>query len=222
MRKYVVLISLGVILIVGAAVLIGINVLRDPDPKALVSEALQKLNAAESFRFSLVQHEITGIQEKVTADIDGEKSGQDASVKGKLAGNDVEMICLGDDFLNRDLVNQKWIRYPGIAHTVIQQLFPVEFNPSTLLELDEAGEVVSHDTEVINEKKCWVYHTTPQISQDSLNREWTHFSAMVYVDKRSRNVARIVLTADHRVMERKLRLCFDFTSIGEQINIPRP
>jgi len=221
MKKYVILISLGVILIVGA-VIIGIRFMQDPDPKTLVSEALLKLNAAQSFQFSLVQHDIMGTEEKIVADIDGAKNGQDVSVKGKLAGNDVEMLCFGDDFLNRDLGNQRWIQYPGIAQTVIQQLFPVEFNPSTLVELDEAGEVVLCDEEVVNGAKCWVCHITPRVTQDSLNREWTHFAATVYIDKGSRDVVRVVLTADHRVMERKMRLCFEFSSIGAPINIPRP
>jgi hypothetical protein len=218
----VVLVSLGVILIVAAVVIGGKMFSPEPEPKELAAGALQKLNAAQSFRFSLVQHELVGAQEKLMADISGERSGMDISLKGKLAGNDVEMMCFGEDFLNRDMVNQKWVQYPGVANTIIQQLFPVEFNPSTLIELDETCEIVPSEDEVVNGKKCKVYHFTPRITQESLNQEWTNFAAILYVDKSSRDVVSIILTADHKKIERKVRLNIAYNSIGSQISIPRP
>lgn len=221
MKKYVVPVSLGVVLIV--AVVVGAMVFNQkPDPKTMASEALQELNAAQSFCFSFVQHEIVGAQEKLLADLSGERSGKDFSLKGKVSGNDVEMMCFGDDFFNRDMLNQRWIQYPGIANTVIQQLFPVEFNPSTLIEFDETGEVVVLDEESVSEKKCWVCSVTPRVTADSLNKEWKDFAATLYIDKSSNNVARIVLTADHTRKERKLRLTLDFDSIGDNISITKP
>jgi outer membrane lipoprotein-sorting protein len=221
MKKYVILISLGVVLILAAVT--GVLLFKGKsDPKETASEALQKLNAAQSFRYTFVQHEINGAQEKLLADLSGEKSGNDIGLKGKVAGNDVEMVCLGDDFFNRDLLNQKWVRYPGIAGTVIQQLFPVEFNPSTIVELDETDEVVLHNEEVINEKKCWVYQITPKVAADSINKEWKNFAATLYVDKSSHNVVRTVLTADHQRKERKLRLTLDYDSIGAEITLNKP
>ena len=221
MKKYVILVSLGVILIV-AAVICAMFLMQKPDPKVLLPEALQKLNAAQSFRYTFIQHEITGAQEKLLADLIGEKSGNNVSLKGKVSGNDVEMMCFGDDFFNRDLLNQRWVQYPGIANTVIQQLFPVEFNPSTLIQFDETSEVSLLEEETINGKKCWVFSIVPLIMADSANREWKNFAATVYIDKSSRDVVKTIVTADHKRKTSALRLTMDFNSIGASINITRP
>ena len=221
MKKYVILVSVGVVLIIAAAV--GALMLKGkPEPQETATVAMQKLSAAQSFRYSFVQQEINGAQEKTQADLRGEKSGNDISLKGKVAGNDVEMLCLGEDFFSRDLLNQKWIRYPGIAGTVIQQLFPVEFNPSTLVVIDETGEVMLHNEEIVNDKKCWVFQITPKVTSDSLNNEWQNFAATLYVDKASQEVVRTVLTADHQRKDRKLRLTLDYDSIGKEITIEKP
>jgi hypothetical protein len=224
MKKHaimVVLVIVIVVLVIGAA---GgaMKLFQEPEPAEMVSAAIQKLNAAQSFRFTLVQHEYTGAQERLQADIKGDKNGSNVSIKGKLAGNDVFMMCFGEDFFNMDLVNQKWVQYPGIANTVIQQLFPVEFNPSTLVEFDGTGEVVPLEEDSQKDTKCWIYDFTPRITNESFGREWTNFAATVYIDRSTKDVICIVLTADHSKTGRKLHMNFGFSDIGSQIDIQKP
>jgi hypothetical protein len=209
-------ISISIVLMGG---LLG-HFLWQPDPTDLVKQGLERLNAANSFRYSLTQHQWVEGKDRVLTQVLGEKDGGNTRILGQLAGSEVEMIRIGDSTYSKDPFSKKWIRFTNAL--AAQEVFLAELNPLSSLQIKELGEVMLSDQGKVNGEKVWVCHLSPSVQNQMMEAFWTDFQYTLYIRKSDKMLIKTIIEAKNKVKSDPMTMTLEFKDIGKKINIQAP
>lgn len=191
-----------------------------PDPTILVTQGLEKLNAATSFRYSLTQHQWVEGKDRVLTQILGEKDGGNTRILGQLVGSEVEMIKIGDSTYSKDPFSKKWIRFANAPAT--QEVFLAELNPLSSLQLKELGEVMLSGQAKVNGEKVWVCQLRPSVQNQIMEVFWTDFQYTLYIRKSDKMLVKATIEAINKAKSDPMTMTLEFNNIGKRINIQAP
>lgn len=214
----------GLWLIIGISiVLIGVLLGRyfwQPEPKDLVTHGLERLNAATSFRYSLIQHQWVDGKDRVLTQILGEKDGGNTRILGQLVGSEVEMIKIGDSTYSKDPFSKKWIRFTNAP--AAQEVFLAELNPLSSLQMKELGEVMLSGQEKVNGEKVWVCQLQPSVQNQMMEVFWTDFRYTLYIRKADKTLVKATIEAKNKAKSDPMTMTLEFKDIGKKIAIAPP
>lgn len=210
------LIGIGVVLM---GVLLG-RYLWQPDPTKLVTQSLERLNAETSFRYSLTQHQWVEGKDRVLTQVLGEKDGENTRILGQMAGNEVEMIRIGDSIYSKDPFTKKWIRFANAL--AAQEVFLAELNPLSSLQVKELGEVMLSDQGKVNKEKVWVCTLTPSVQNQIMEVFWADFQYTLYIRKADKMLVKATIEAKNKEKSEPMTMTLEFKDIGKKINIQAP
>ena len=191
-----------------------------PDPTKLVTQGLERLNAATSFRYSLTQHQWVEGKDRVLTQILGEKDGENTRILGQLVGSEVEMIKIGDSTYSKDPFSKKWIRFANAPAT--QEVFLAELNPLSSLQLKELGEVMLSGQEKVNDEKAWICQLRPSVQNQMMEVFWTDFQYTLYIRKADKMLVKATIEAKNKSKSEPMTMTLEFKDIGKEINIQTP
>lgn len=218
MKKRIIPISILIIVLLVAGAIY--SMIRQPNPQEMVTLGLQNIHSADSFRYSLVQNQWVDGETRLLSRIAGEKSGENIRVQGQLAGSDVEMIKVGNALYNKDPFSKEWVKFENIS--VVQEVFLVELNPLSTLQLKEMGEVVPKEEEEVNGQKCRVYVLKPSVQNLMMERFWSDFEYTLYIGKSNKTIMKTEVKAKNKQTEESMTITMEFTDIGRKISIQPP
>jgi len=216
-RKIIIGLAVLAVLLVGAGSFVF---LWQPDPLKMTTLALENLNNANSFAFSLTQQQTVAGNERQLTRISGYKSGENIHVQGQMAGSQVEMIKIGQTLYNKDPFSGRWIKYDDIS--IAQRIFLVELDPLATLQIKEIGEVVPKGESVVDQTKCRVYTFKPSIQNQLLESFWTDFEYTLYVTKRTKMIAKAEITALNKETKEPMKITLEFKDFNKKISIQPP
>lgn len=218
MKKKVFLacIAICILLIAGGI----ITVLRQPNPQKLVVLGLERLSEADSFSYIITQNQWVDGKSRLLARITGEKGGENIHIQGQLAGSEVEMFKIGNTLYNKDPFSKEWVKFSDIS--VVQEVFLVELNPLTTLQLKEMGEVMLRGQEEVDGKKCWVCYLKPSVQNQIIERFWSDFEYTLYISKVNKTVVKAEIKAKNKESNEPMTISLEFKDIGRRISIQPP
>ena len=210
------LIGISIVLIGG---LLGRS-LWQPDPTNLVTHGLERLNAATSFRYSLIQHQWVEGKDRVLTQVQGEKDGGNTRILGQLTGSEVEMIKIGDSTYSKDPFNKKWIRFANAP--AAQEVFLAELNPLSSLQMKELGEVMLSGQGNVNGDKVWICYLKPSVQNQMMEVFWTDFQYTLYIRKSDKMLVKATIEAKNKAKSDPMTMTLEFKDIGKKMNIQAP
>jgi hypothetical protein len=211
------------LLIIIAIIIIGGFLVRQfwqPNPGELVTSALERLNNAESFRYSVSQHQWVDGKDRVLTQIQGEKGGANIRITGQLVGSEVEMILIGDSLYNRDPFTKNWVRFNSTP--AAQEVFLAELDPLSSLQFKELGEVKLSGKQKLNGEKVWVCELKPSVQNQIMEEFWTDFSYTLFISKSQKTVVKAIIQAKNKEKAEPMSMTLEFKDIGEKISIQTP
>ncbi|TGE33702.1 hypothetical protein [Desulfosporosinus sp. Sb-LF] len=191
-----------------------------PDPTNLVTQGLERLNGATSFRYSLTQHQWVEGKDRVLTQILGEKDGGNTRILGQLVGSEVEIIQVGDSTYNKDPFSKKWIRYANAP--AAQEVFLAELNPLSSLQMKELGEVMLSGQEKVNGDRVWVCHLKPSVQNQMMEAFWTDFQYTLYIRKSDKTLVKATIEAKNKAKSDPMTMTLEFKDIGKKLTIQTP
>jgi len=210
------LIGISIVLMGG---LLG-SYLWQPDPTKMVTQSLERLNAATSFRYSLTQHQWVEGKDRVLTQVLGEKDGENARILGQLTGSEVEMIKIGDSTYSKDPFNKKWIKFANAP--AAQEVFLAELNPLSSLQMKELGEVMLSGQGNVNGEKVWICNLKPSVQNQMMEVYWTDFHYTLYIRKSDKMLIKATIEAKNKAKSDPMTMTLEFKDIGKKINIQAP
>ena len=214
----------GLWLLIGISiVLMGVFLGRffwKPEPTILVTNGLERLNAATSFRYSITQHQWVEGKDRVLTQILGEKDGENTRILGQLVGSEVEMIKIGDSTYSKDPFSKKWIRFANAP--AAQEVFLAELNPLSSLQMKELGEVMLSGQEKVNGEKVWVCQLKPSVQNQMMEVFWTDFQYTLYIRKSDKTLVKAAIEAKNKAKSDPMTMTIEFKDIGKKIDIQAP
>jgi len=218
MKRKTLFISVVVIilLIVGGIFLF----IRQPDPQKTVITGLNNIKTVNSFAYSITQQQYVAGQERLLTRINGYKSGTSIHVQGQLAGSEVEMIKIGQTLYNKDPFSKEWVKFTDV--TVAQEVFLVELDPLSTLQIKDIGEVVYKGSEKIDNKICWIYTLNPSVQNQMLERFWSDFDYTLFIARSVKTVVKAEVKAKNKETGEVMAIVLEFKDIGRKISIQPP
>jgi hypothetical protein len=210
------IIGIGIVLM---GVLLG-GYFRPPDPTNLVTHALEQLNAAGSFRYTLTQHQWVDGKDRILTQVQGEKDGGNTRILGQLAGSEVEMVKFGDSTYSKDPFSKKWIRFANTS--AAQEVFLAELNPLSSLQIKELGEVMLSGQGKVNDEKVWVCTLKPSVQNQMMEVFWTDFQYTLSIRKSDKMLVRAIIEAKSKANKDPMTMTLEFFDIGKKINLHAP
>ncbi len=215
-RVLLILVVLGIVLIGG---IVGRQIWQ-PIPNELVTQALEKLNGATSFRYSVTQHQWVDGKDRILTQIQGEKDGGNIRILGQLVGSEVEMILIGDSLYNRDPFTKGWVRFNSAP--AAQDVFLAELNPLSSLQFKELGEVVLTGQQKLDGEKVWVLNYKPSVQNQIMEEFWSDFTYTVFISKSQKTVVKAIIQAKNKEKMEPMSMTLQFKDIGKKISIQTP
>ena len=213
------ILGLGILVVLLAAA--GLFTLfQQPDPLQMTTLALENLNQADSFAFSVAQQQTVAGNERQLTRISGYKSGENIHIQGQMAGSQVEMIKIGQTLYSKDPFSGRWIRYDDIS--IAQRVFLVELDPLATLQIKEIGEVVPKGESIVDETKCRVYTFKPSIQNQLLESFWSDFEYTLYITKRTKMILKAEITALNKETMEPMKITLEFKDFNKKITIQPP
>lgn len=191
-----------------------------PAPDRLLAASLQNMNQAESYAYSINQMQMVGDNSRQLTKISGEKGGENVRIYGQLAGSNIEMIKIENVLYNKDPFSNEWVKFTDI--TAVQEVFLVELNPLSVLQLKDTGVVILQGQNIVNDRKCWVINLQPSVQNQILERFWTSFNYTMYIDKRYKTVNKAVIQAKNKETNEPMTIEIGFSEMGKKIIIQPP
>lgn len=218
MKKTLLVASIIILSIIVAAVIYMKN--NQPAPDKLLSASLQKMNQEEAYAYNISQEQMVGGNNRQMTKISGEKSGDNIRIFGQLAGSNIEMIKVSNVLYNKDPFSKDWVKFTDV--TAIQEVFLVELNPLSVLQLKDIGEVILKGQEVVNNRKCWVISLQASVQNQILERFWSGFDYTMYIDKRYKTVNKAVIKAKNKENSEPMTIELEFSEMGKKFIIQPP
>lgn len=210
------IIGIGIVLLGGLLV----RLLWQPDPTNLVTQSLERLNSATSFRYSITQHQWVDGKDRILTQILGEKGGGNTRILGQLVGSEVEMIQIGNSAYSKDPFSKKWIRFNNTP--AAQEVFLAELNPVSSFQLKELGEVMLSGQEKIDGQKVWVCQLKPSVQNQMMEAFWTDFQYTLYIRKSDKLLVKAIIEAKNKEKANPMSMTFEFKDVGKKIEIQAP
>jgi len=217
-RRFGLIIAIGISIVLLGGLLALL--LRQPNPTDLVTQGLDRLNASNSFRYSLTQHQWVEGKDRVLTQVYGEKEGVNTRILGQMAGSEIEMIKIGDSTYSKDPFNKKWIKFANAG--AAQEVFLAELNPLSSLQLKELGTVTLSGQEKVNGERVWVCQLLPSVQNQIMEAFWTDFKYTLYIRKSDKMLVKATIEAKNKVKSEPMTMTLEFKDIGKNISIQAP
>ena len=218
MKKRGLWVIIGICILVLGGIIGWLN--RPPDPTKLVTQGLERLNAAASFRYTLIQYQWVEGKNRVLAQVQGESDQGNTRVVGELTGGNVELVKIGDSTFSRDPFSKKWIKFADSQ--AAQQVFLAELSPLSSLKIKELGEVVLSGQDKVNGDKVWVCQLKPTVDNQTMEAYWTDFHYTLYVRKSDKTLVKATIEATNKARSDPMTMTLEFRDIGKKITIETP
>ncbi len=215
-RVLFLLVVVGIVLIGG---IVG-RQLWQPSPSELVTQALEGLNGAPSFRYSVTQHQWVDGKDRILTQIQGEKGGGNTRILGQLVGSEIEMILIGDSLYNRDPFTKTWVRFN--SSPAAQEVFLAELNPLSSLQFKELGEIVLSGQQKIDGERVWVCDFKPSVQNPIMEEFWSDFSYTLFISKSQKTVVKAIIQAKNKEKMEPMSITLQFKDIGKKLSIQTP
>lgn len=198
----------------------GFQYFRKPDPTQLVTRGLEQLRNAQSYRFSVIQHQWVEGNDRLLTQIQGEKEGENTHITGNFLGSDIEMVHYKETLYSKDSFSKKWIKFAGTLST--QEVFLAELDPISSLQFKEIGEVMLTGQEKIDGKKVYVCNLKPSVQNQMMEEFWTDFEYTLYVRKSDQMLLKAVITAKSIAKAEPMSIILEFRDVGKKFLIEEP
>ena len=218
MKKRGLWVIIGICILVLGGIIGWLN--RPPDPTKLVTQGLERLNAAASFRYTLIQYQWVEGKNRVLAQVQGESDQGNTRVVGELTGGNVELVKIGDSTFSRDPFSKKWIKFADSQ--AAQEVFLAELSPLSSLKIKELGEVVLSGQDKVNGDKVWVCQLKPTVDNQTMEAYWTDFHYTLYVRKSDKTLVKATIEATNKARSDPMTMTLEFRDIGKKITIETP
>lgn len=218
MKKRGLWVIIGICILVLGGIIGWLN--RPPDPTKLVTQGLERLNAAASFRYTLIQYQWVEGKNRVLAQVQGESDQGNTRVVGELTGGNVELVKIGDSTFSRDPFSKKWIKFADSQ--AAQEVFLAELSPLSSLKIKELGEVVLSGQDKVNGDKVWVCQLKPTVDNQTMETYWTDFHYTLYVRKSDKTLVKATIEATNKARSDPMTMTLEFRDIGKKITIETP
>ncbi|MDQ7093802.1 hypothetical protein REC12_09380 [Desulfosporosinus sp. PR] len=214
----------------GLWVIIGISIVllggivgwlfKPPDPTKLVTNSLERLNAATSFHYSLTQYQWVEGKNRILAQVQGEKDGGNARIVGELTGSEVELVKIGDSTFSKDPFSKKWVKFAN--GKAAQEVFLAELSPLSSLQMKELGEVVLSGQGKVNNERVWICQLKPVVQNQMMEAFWTDFQYTLYIRKSDKTLVKATIEAKNKAKSDPMTMTLEFRDIGKKITIQTP
>ena len=191
-----------------------------PNSTELVTQGLERLNGAASFRYSVTQHQWVDGKDRILTQIQGEKGGGNTRILGQLVWSEIEMILIGDSLYNRDPFTKTWVRFSN--GPAAQEVFLAELNPLSSLQFKELGEVVLNGQQKVNGEKVWVCNFKPSVQNQIMDEFWSDFNYTLFISKSQNTVVKAIIQAKNKEKAEPMTMTLEFKDIGKKISIQTP
>ncbi|MDR3287802.1 MAG: hypothetical protein LBT22_00030 [Peptococcaceae bacterium] len=191
-----------------------------PDPLNLVTKGLEHLNAAASFRYTMIQHQNVAGNDRLLTQIQGEKDGENVRITGTLIGSEIEMIKINGVLYHKDPFSQRWLQFNETIP--MQEVFLAELNPLASLQFKELGEVELQGQERVNGEKAYVCALKPSVQNQIMEEFWTDFAYTLYLKKSGGSLLKAVITAKSKATSEPMSMTLEFADMGKRIQIQAP
>ncbi|MDR1615426.1 MAG: hypothetical protein LBR98_00165 [Syntrophomonadaceae bacterium] len=192
------------------------------DPQLELEKAISRMKTVQLYKYTMKSQFVIEDREEIISEVTGEKSRENAHIKGEMVNTAIDIYFIGRTVYNYDAAADRWLVIAS-EKDHCEDLLISELNPLSNFTLDDPGAVYKKAFTKVDGVECLFVSCFPSGENQLLETSWKDIEYHFWIDYKNNTFAKAQLFANHQKNpSARLNINLALKNINEEFFIEPP